>query len=75
MVKQEFNLSEKIELVEREDDVGETEVILKRNIKEFIEKLKEELLDYQYQTNPQLNEYCHKNIIKQIDKLAGEDLI
>lgn len=42
---------------------------------EFIKILKERLLDYQYQTNPQLNEYCHKNIIKQIDKLAGEDLL
>jgi len=42
---------------------------------EFIKKLKERLLDYQYQTNPQLNEYCHANIVKQIDKLAKNGLI
>lgn len=44
------------------------------DVKEFIKRLKEVLLDYQYQTNPQLNEYCHNNIIKQIDKLAGSKL-
>lgn len=31
MVKKEFNLSEKIELVEREGDVGKTEMILKKD--------------------------------------------
>ena len=69
-MKKEFNLSVKIWFDKR----GWAHIKYE-NIKEFIKLLKEKLLDYQYQTNPQLNEYCHNNIIKQIDKLAGNELL
>ncbi len=80
-MKKEFNLSEKIVL--RPDDTKEgrwfwaktSKYVGMKNIKEFIRRLKKKLLNYQYQTNPQLNEYCYNNIIKQIRKLAGDDLI
>lgn len=45
MKKENKSLSEKIELVERKDDVGETEVLLKRYVKEKIQEFLSELTE------------------------------
>ena len=66
-----FILSEKIELGWRANDVGQTEMFLKRDVKEFIKRLKKDLkCDCG-------NAYRCPNcqIILKIDNLAGENLV
>ena len=60
----EFNLSDKVKMIE--DVEAWVHVIPKRDVKEFIKRLKEELR----------GKYTNSRLVRElIDKLAGEELI
>ena len=77
---EEFNLSNKEEYIDedgRNDEIASTKVYLKRDVKEFIKRLKAELktdLTGCFNSQKQCDEW-NKDTNEIIDKLAGDKLI
>ena len=59
-------------LSKKKIQTGGSDGYLAIDVAQAVDRLKEKLLNYQYQTSPELNEYCNKHIEKQINEIFGD---